>query len=231
MRAATDDRELGEDLRLDRRDDLGHRRPRAAIDTISERVGASRTMAEDAVGEVRDTNAIMGELGDASRRIGDIVSLIQNVAGQTNLLALNVTIEAARAGEAGKGFAVVATEVKSLARTTAGATEDITRSIGEMQALTQDIARRMAQVGAAVERINGTVGEIAGAVRGAESRDARHRSERTAPPPRARARCAGSRGADQRLGRGCCRRRRRAQHVGEAPGRSRRRHRRVRVVR
>jgi methyl-accepting chemotaxis protein len=135
-----------------------------AIGAISERVGASRAMAEDAVREVRETNAIMGDLGDASRRIGDIVSLIQNVAGQTNLLALNATIEAARAGEAGKGFAVVATEVKSLARTTAGATEDITRSIGQMQALAQDMARRMRQVGDAVERITATVGEIAGAV-------------------------------------------------------------------
>jgi methyl-accepting chemotaxis protein len=135
-----------------------------SIGAISERVGASRAMAEDAVREVRETNAIMGELGEASRRIGDIVSLIQNVAGQTNLLALNATIEAARAGEAGKGFAVVATEVKSLARTTAGATEDITRSIGQMQALTQDMAKRMGQVGTAVERITATVGEIAGAV-------------------------------------------------------------------
>ena len=136
----------------------------SSIGAISERVGASRAMAEDAVREVRETNAIMGELGEASRRIGDIVSLIQNVAGQTNLLALNATIEAARAGEAGKGFAVVATEVKSLARTTAGATEDITRSIGQMQALAQDMAKRMGQVGAAVERIAATVGEIAGAV-------------------------------------------------------------------
>jgi len=137
---------------------------KSSIGAISERVGASRTMAEAAVREVRETNAAMGELGEASRRIGDIVSLIQNVAGQTNLLALNATIEAARAGEAGKGFAVVATEVKSLARTTAGATEDITRSIGQMQALAQDMAKRMAQDGDAVERIAGTVGEIAGAV-------------------------------------------------------------------
>ncbi len=145
---------------------------KSSIGAISERVGASRTMAEDAVREVRETNAIMGNLGEASRRIGDIVSLIQNVAGQTNLLALNATIEAARAGEAGKGFAVVATEVKSLARTTAGATEDITRSIGEMQALANDMAKRMGQVGAAVERISATVGEIAGAVE-AQSRATR----------------------------------------------------------
>ena len=55
----------------------------------------------------------MSELGSAANRIGEVVSLIQAIAGQTNLLALNATIEAARAGEAGKGFAVVATEVKT----------------------------------------------------------------------------------------------------------------------
>ena len=54
-------------------------------------------------------------LADAAEKIGDVVTLIQDIASQTNLLALNATIEAARAGDAGKGFAVVANEVKNLA--------------------------------------------------------------------------------------------------------------------
>ena len=64
-------------------------------------------------------------LSEASRRIGNIVSQIEDIAGQTNLLALNATIEAARAGEAGRGFAVVASEVKTLSTQTAQATVDI----------------------------------------------------------------------------------------------------------
>ncbi|WP_227586235.1 methyl-accepting chemotaxis protein, partial [Klebsiella aerogenes] len=61
-------------------------------------------------------------LSDAAEKIGQVIELINTIAGQTNLLALNATIEAARAGEAGKGFAVVASEVKQLAAQTARAT-------------------------------------------------------------------------------------------------------------
>ena len=86
-------------------------------------------------------------------RIGQIASLIADIAGQTNLLALNATIEAARAGEAGRGFAVVAAEVKKLANQTAKATEDISHQITQIQRATTETVD-------AVSRIGGKVGEI-----------------------------------------------------------------------
>jgi methyl-accepting chemotaxis protein len=81
-------------------------------------------------------NQEIGRLTDAAQEIGEVVHLIQKIAGQTNLLALNATIEAARAGEAGRGFAVVAGEVKSLAVQTANATEQIVSQITAVQTST-----------------------------------------------------------------------------------------------
>ena len=93
----------------------------ASIGEIAAQATKSTEVAGRAVAESQRTVNTMSELGSAANRIGEVIGLIQAIAGQTNLLALNATIEAARAGEAGRGFAVVASEVKSLAAQTAQA--------------------------------------------------------------------------------------------------------------
>ena len=125
----------------------------SSVNEISRQVQESARMASDAVGQASRTNERVSELSKAAARIGDVIELINNIAGQTNLLALNATIEAARAGEAGRGFAVVASEVKALAEQTAKATGEIGQQITGIQAATQD------SVGA-IHEISGTIGKL-----------------------------------------------------------------------
>ena len=108
----------------------------ASITEISRQVAESARISREASVHAIETNDQIKGLAEAALRIGEVVSLINDIASQTNLLALNATIEAARAGEAGKGFAVVASEVKNLATQTAKATEDISAKIAEMQSAT-----------------------------------------------------------------------------------------------
>jgi methyl-accepting chemotaxis protein len=82
---------------------------------------------------VRESADVVSALGASSQRIGEIVSVIDNIASQTNLLALNAAIEAARAGDQGRGFAVVADEVRELAKRTSTATKEIAAMVASIQ--------------------------------------------------------------------------------------------------
>jgi methyl-accepting chemotaxis protein len=136
----------------------------ASVNEISRQVQESSKIAREAVEQARRTHHRVNELSNAANRIGDVVELINTVAGQTNLLALNATIEAARAGEAGRGFAVVASEVKALAEQTAKATEEIRKQIGDIQSATHDSVSAIEDIGVTIGRISEISSTIASAV-------------------------------------------------------------------
>ncbi len=137
----------------------------ASISEISRQVSDATRIAQGAVTEAQETNETMRGLADATSRIGEVVSLITDIANQTNLLALNATIEAARAGDAGKGFAVVANEVKNLASQTARATEDIGKQIQEVQTVSDRAVSAIGSISATISRIDEIAAGIANAVR------------------------------------------------------------------
>jgi methyl-accepting chemotaxis protein len=136
----------------------------SSVTEISRQVQESARMATDAVGQARVTNDRVGELSKAAARIGDVVELINTIAGQTNLLALNATIEAARAGEAGRGFAVVASEVKALAEQTAKATGEIGQQVSSIQAATEVSVGAIKDISGTIERLAEISSAIAAAV-------------------------------------------------------------------
>jgi methyl-accepting chemotaxis protein len=136
----------------------------SSVNEISRQVQESARMAGEAVDQARKTNDRVGELSKAAARIGDVVELINTIAGQTNLLALNATIEAARAGEAGRGFAVVASEVKALAEQTAKATGEIGQQISGIQAATQESVGAIKEISFTIEKLSEISSTIAAAV-------------------------------------------------------------------
>jgi methyl-accepting chemotaxis protein len=135
-----------------------------SIGEIASQAAKSTDVAGRAVSEAQRTVATMSDLGHAATRIGEVVGLIQAIAGQTNLLALNATIEAARAGESGKGFAVVASEVKSLAGQTAKATEEIAEQVGSIQSAAADAAQAIEQVNSIIREMSSIATMVAATV-------------------------------------------------------------------
>ena len=122
---------------------------------LAQNASAVAVRGGEVVGEVVQT---MKGINDASRKIADIISVIDGIAFQTNILALNAAVEAARAGAQGRGFAVVASEVRSLAGRSAEAAKEI-------KSLIADSVQRVEQGSALVDRAGATMTEVVGAIR------------------------------------------------------------------
>ncbi|MCG8639899.1 MAG: methyl-accepting chemotaxis protein [Desulfobacterales bacterium] len=122
------------------------------------------TITSDASQTASRTHEMVNTLGKSASQIGDIIDLINGIAGKTNLLALNAAIEAAGAGEAGKGFAVVANEVKELAKRTAGATQEIRKKIEGMQENTGQAIDAITDITKVITEVDTIMGTIASSV-------------------------------------------------------------------
>jgi methyl-accepting chemotaxis protein len=133
--------------------------------SVEDQARHSRDLAQGAVRDANRTAEMMKQLDQANRCIGDVVSLIANIARQTNLLALNASIEAARAGEAGRGFAVVAVEVKKLSEQTASATKRIAAEVTAVKGASNDTAQAIDQVSEKIQQLNGLASSIDRAIR------------------------------------------------------------------
>ncbi len=136
----------------------------SSIREIGQQVTQASAMIQQSVAQANESNEHVRGLTIAADKIGDVVSIISDIAGQTNLLALNATIEAARAGDAGKGFAVVASEVKALATQTAKATGEIATQIKAIQEATRTSALLIRGIAGTIGQLNETATAIASAV-------------------------------------------------------------------
>jgi methyl-accepting chemotaxis protein len=155
----------------------------ASISEISRQVVNALEMTDQAATAADDVGGVAGELSQATSRIGEAATIINDIANKTNLLALNATIEAARAGEAGKGFAVVASEVKALAAQTADATREIdgyikaideavqktVNGIGDITVKVSSVSEANSSISAAVEEQSAATDEISRSINDAAS--------------------------------------------------------------
>jgi methyl-accepting chemotaxis protein-1 (serine sensor receptor) len=135
--------------------------------TLAQTASSMAARGGDVIQEVVTT---MGEINDASRKIADIIGVIDGIAFQTNILALNAAVEAARAGEQGRGFAVVASEVRNLAQRSAGAAKEIKalieNSVERVNAggrLVEQAGTTMEEIVSSVQRVTDIMGEISAA--------------------------------------------------------------------
>jgi len=131
---------------------------------------AASSVAAKGGAVVSQVVATMGAINDSSRKIVDIIGVIDGIAFQTNILALNAAVEAARAGEQGRGFAVVASEVRNLAQRSAGAAREIktlidasVEQVGAGSRLVEQAGNTMVDVVASVKQVRDIIGEIASA--------------------------------------------------------------------
>jgi methyl-accepting chemotaxis protein len=130
----------------------------------------AKTEAEKGGAVVSQAIEAMGEINQASKKIADIIGVIDEIAFQTNLLALNAAVEAARAGEQGRGFAVVAAEVRNLAQRSAGAAKEIktlindsVQKVDEGSRLVDESGSTLEEIVASVQKVNDIIAEIAAA--------------------------------------------------------------------
>lgn len=137
----------------------------SAIDEVRREVEASTKVATKAASQAAEAVDISEALDTHARSIESILEMIRKIAGQTNLLALNATIEAARAGDAGRGFAVVAQEVKTLARQTESATDEIAAKIAAIQVATRSTVDKSASIQATTEEVQNLADRILGVIK------------------------------------------------------------------
>ncbi|MEK8046758.1 methyl-accepting chemotaxis protein [Ideonella margarita] len=138
--------------------------------TANQLAASAAAVAQRGGAVVSEVVQTMSDINTASKKISDIISVIDGIAFQTNILALNAAVEAARAGEQGRGFAVVAGEVRSLAQRSAGAAREIKTLIGASvervengTRLVQDAGSTMNDIVASVQRVSDMIGEITAA--------------------------------------------------------------------